>query len=47
VSAAERALARQLPGVTLVGASYRGVGIASCVRQAKETAERIVSDLSS
>jgi oxygen-dependent protoporphyrinogen oxidase len=41
VDAAERSLARQLPGVHLVGASYRGVGIASCVRQAKETAERI------
>ena len=38
VEAAERALARELPGVRLVGASYRGVGIASCVRQAKETA---------
>ena len=44
VDAAERALARQLPGVTLVGASYRGVGIASCVRQAKEAARRIASD---
>jgi protoporphyrinogen/coproporphyrinogen III oxidase len=44
VDAAERALARQLPGVTLVGASYRGVGIASCVRQAKEAALRIRTD---
>src|SRR5438270_2822157 len=43
VDSAERALARQLPGVTLGGASYRGVGIASCVRQAKEAAERIIS----
>ena len=43
VEAAERALARELPGVTLVGASYRGVGIASCVRQAKEAAERIAT----
>ena len=41
VEAAERALARELPGVTLVGASYRGVGIASCVRQAKEAALHI------
>lgn len=41
VDAAERALARELPGVTLVGASYRGVGIASCVRQATEAARRI------
>src|SRR5581483_3518878 len=43
VDAAERALARELPGLALVGASYRGVGIASCVRQAKEAAERIAS----
>jgi protoporphyrinogen/coproporphyrinogen III oxidase len=42
VEAAERALARELPGVALVGASYRGVGIASCVRQAKEAADRLV-----
>ena len=47
VDAAERALARQLPGVTLVGASYRGVGIASCVRQAKEAARRITGTLRS
>jgi oxygen-dependent protoporphyrinogen oxidase len=46
VDAAERALARQLPGVSLVGASYRGVGIASCVRQAKEAARRLSSDKS-
>ena len=45
VDAAERALARQLPGVTLVGASYRGVGIASCVRQAKEVAGRVAGAL--
>jgi oxygen-dependent protoporphyrinogen oxidase len=47
VDAAERALARELPGVALVGASYRGVGIASCVRQAKEAAERIASSSTS
>ena len=41
IDAAERALARELPGVRLVGASYRGVGIASCVRQAREAAQRI------
>jgi oxygen-dependent protoporphyrinogen oxidase len=41
IEAAERALARELPGVALVGASYRGVGIASCVRQAKEAAEKL------
>ncbi|MBV8159671.1 MAG: protoporphyrinogen oxidase [Acidimicrobiia bacterium] len=43
VEAAERALARDLPGVHLVGASYRGVGIASCVRQAAQAAERITA----
>jgi oxygen-dependent protoporphyrinogen oxidase len=47
VGAAERALARQLPGVTLGGASYRGVGVASCVRQAKEGAEGIAGTLRS
>jgi len=47
VDAAERALARELPGVHLVGASYRGVGIASCVRQAKEAAGRITSSFGS
>jgi len=41
IDAAERALARELPGVRLVGASYRGVGIASCVRQAREAAQHI------
>lgn len=45
VDAAERALARELPGVALVGASYRGVGIASCIRQAKEAAERIIAEV--
>jgi oxygen-dependent protoporphyrinogen oxidase len=43
IEAAERALARDLPGVTLVGASYRGVGIASCVRQAKAAADRLIA----
>jgi oxygen-dependent protoporphyrinogen oxidase len=45
VEAAERALARELPGVTLVGASYRGVGIASCVRQANEVGQAVTSRL--
>jgi oxygen-dependent protoporphyrinogen oxidase len=45
VEAAERALTRELPGtVALVGASYRGVGIASCVRQAREAADRLAPD---
>jgi oxygen-dependent protoporphyrinogen oxidase len=45
VDAAERALARQLPGVRLVGASYRGVGIASCVRQANAAGQAVTSRL--
>jgi len=45
VDAAERALARQLPGVRLVRASYRGVGIASCVRQANEAGQTVTSRL--
>jgi protoporphyrinogen/coproporphyrinogen III oxidase len=47
VGAAERALARELPGVALVGASYRGVGLASCVRQSQEAAERVTATLRS
>ncbi|MBV8560989.1 MAG: protoporphyrinogen oxidase [Acidimicrobiia bacterium] len=45
VGAAERGLARELPGVLLAGASYRGVGIASCVRQANEAARAATSRL--
>jgi oxygen-dependent protoporphyrinogen oxidase len=41
----ERDLQDALPGVILTGAPYRGVGIASCVRQAREAAERVVTDL--
>lgn len=33
VARAEEALARDLPGVTLAGAAYRGVGIAACIAQ--------------
>ncbi len=28
------------PGLFLTGASYRGIGVPDCIRQAKETAER-------
>ncbi|MBV8162535.1 MAG: FAD-dependent oxidoreductase [Acidimicrobiia bacterium] len=45
VDAAERALARDLPGVRLVGASYRGVGLASCIRQASAAAQAATSRL--
>ena len=30
-----------LPGITLTGAAYRGVGLAGCVAQAKATADRV------
>jgi protoporphyrinogen/coproporphyrinogen III oxidase len=30
-----------LPGLFLVGSAYRGVGVADCVRQAGESAERV------
>lgn len=40
--AAEQALAG-LPGIHLTGAGYRGVGIASCVAQARRTAEALLA----
>ena len=39
----EQALARHLRNVVVTGAAYRGVGIASCVRQARETADRVLA----
>jgi oxygen-dependent protoporphyrinogen oxidase len=32
-----------LPGLTVAGAAYRGLGLAACVRQAGEAAERIAA----
>jgi len=37
---------QHLPGLYLTGASYRGVGIASCVANAQRTAQRISQELS-
>jgi oxygen-dependent protoporphyrinogen oxidase len=45
LAAIERALAVEAPGVFVTGSSYRGVGIADCVRQAKDTAERVTAYL--
>lgn len=42
VAAIESRLAR-LPGLALVGAAYRGVGITDTVRSAEETAERVLA----
>jgi oxygen-dependent protoporphyrinogen oxidase len=44
VSRIEQNLAA-VPNVFLTGAAYRGVGIADCVRQAKETADRVAAYL--
>ncbi len=43
VAQAEAALARDLPGVTVAGAAYRGVGIAACVAQGRAAARRVLS----
>jgi oxygen-dependent protoporphyrinogen oxidase len=41
----ERAMAGH-PGLFLAGASYRGIGVPDCIRQAQETADRIVRTIS-
>ena len=41
----EAALAEAMPGVTVAGAAYRGLGIAACVRQAEEAAVRVAARL--
>jgi protoporphyrinogen/coproporphyrinogen III oxidase len=45
VDDAEAALAAGAPGLFLTGSAYRGVGIADCVRQGNEAAERVRSFL--
>ena len=44
VSGIDRALDR-VPGLFVTGSSYRGLGVADCVRQANETAERVRAHL--
>ena len=41
VAAAADALRGEAPGVFLAGAAYGGVGIADCVRQGNEAADRV------
>ena len=41
VAAATDALAAEAPGVFLAGAPYGGIGIADCVRQGNEAADRV------
>jgi oxygen-dependent protoporphyrinogen oxidase len=43
VEAMEAALAADAPGILVAGAAYRGLGIASCVVQAKAAAARVVA----
>ena len=46
VSRIEADVARTLPGVSLAGASYRGVGIPACIRSANEAAAKAIDHLS-
>jgi len=43
----EEALAREMPGVFVTGAAYRGLGIPACIRQGNEAAERAAAHLAS
>jgi len=43
LAAAEDALARDLPGVLLAGASHRGIGIPACIRQGWQAADRLTA----
>ncbi|MDP9386727.1 MAG: protoporphyrinogen oxidase, partial [Actinomycetota bacterium] len=45
VAGVEAALARDLPGVELAGAGYRGVGIAACIAQGRAAARRALVSL--
>ena len=36
-----RELVQELPGLSLIGAAYDGVGIPDCIRQGREAAERV------
>ena len=41
----EEALAREMPGVFVTGAAYRGLGIPACIRQGDEAAAAVVQHL--
>jgi oxygen-dependent protoporphyrinogen oxidase len=43
IDAIEAALAAAAPGVVVAGAAYRGLGIASCIAQAKAVAARVTA----
>ena len=42
VDRVEEALAREMPGVFVTGAAYRGLGIPACIRQGNEAAAAVV-----
>lgn len=44
VNRIDAALAADLPGVTVAGAAYRGLGIAACIRQAADAARSALSN---
>ena len=43
----EDALAREMPGVYVTGAAYRGLGIPACIRQGNEAAAKVTAHLAS
>ena len=43
VSAIESSLSRELPGVFLVGAAVRGIGVPACIRQGRDAARSALS----
>ncbi len=47
VDRVSEALAREMPGVFVTGAAYRGLGIPACIRQGNEAAAAVVQHLAS
>jgi len=43
----DEALAREMPGVFVTGAAYRGLGIPACIRQGNEAAAKVTAHLAS
>ena len=47
VDGIEEALTREMPGVFVTGAAYRGLGIPACIRQGNEAAAKVTAHLAS
>jgi len=45
VASMEAALRRDLPGVEVVGAAYRGLGITTCIAQGRGAARRVLASI--